>query len=146
VTAPLSFRSGVSGRAVIIADEGDSIWAYLTESGTIRPERDCWLFNKPTAANDPDLEQYRAASLPPPAPASVIDAAGVIDAPQAAHWSVRWSDDGTAAVVALDGVDIGVMAMAEPRGMSRHLREAGPWGRSWDAQFVERLGLRPTET
>lgn len=73
----LSFRSEASRRTLIIADEGDSVWAYLTEAGTLRPVRDCWLLNTPTATDAPDLERYRAEGRPPPAPASQIDAAGV---------------------------------------------------------------------
>jgi hypothetical protein len=130
-----------SGRTVIVADEGDSVWAYLTQSGSLRIERDCWLFNTASAATDPDLEHYRAASLPPPAPATIVTAAGVLAEPQAGRWNVRWSDAGDAAAVVLDGVDVGVMSVSEPRGMSRHLLEAGPWGRPWDAHVVARLGL-----
>jgi hypothetical protein len=82
----------------------------------------------PTAATDPDLEHYRAASLPPPAPATMVAAAGVLAEPASGRWHARWSAAGDAAAVVLDGVDVGVLAVGEPRGMSRHLLEAGPWG------------------
>jgi hypothetical protein len=137
----LGIRSEVSQRTVVIADEGDSVWAYLTRPDSLRPERDCWLFNKPSAAASPDLDRYREASLPPPAPASAIDPAGVLDSPASARWSVRWSDDGDAAAIVCDGVDVGLLAAGEPRGMARHLRERGPWGLPWDAQRVAGFGL-----
>ena len=135
------FRSAVSGRSVIVADERDSVWAYLTEPGSVRPQRDCWLFNKPTAAATPDLNVYRAESLPPPAPASEIDAAGVLDTSRPVRWNVRWSADGEAALIVVDDEAVGVVAAREPSGISRHLISAGPWGRPWDAQLVARLGL-----
>src|SRR5262245_33655393 len=116
-----------SGRTVIVAIEGDSVWAYLTQSGSLRIERDCWLFNTPTAAKDPDLEQYRAANLPPPTPATMVSEAGVLADPQTGRWDVRWSPTGDAAAIVVDGIDVGVLAVSEPRGMSRHLLEAGPW-------------------
>jgi hypothetical protein len=134
-------RSEASQRTIVVADEGDSVWVYLTRPGTLQPERDCWLFNKPSAADVPDLSRYRDASLPPPAPASTIDPAGILPSPESAAWSVRWSDDGEAAVVVCDAVDVGLLALSEQRGMARYLRERGPWGIPWDAQLVALLGL-----
>jgi hypothetical protein len=136
---PLSFRSTVSGRHAIVSDEGDSIWLYLTSPGSTRPERDCWLLNKPSAAAEPHLPDYKTAGLPPPAPASIIDEAGVRELPSADRWSARWSSDGETVAIAVDGVEIGLATITEPRGIALYLTKTSPWGRPWDATLVARL-------
>jgi len=135
----VSFRSEVSGRTVVVSDEGDSVWGYLTRAGTLQPERDCWLFNTPEAPLSPDISEYRRTRRPPPAPAAMVGPGGVQDPPRAERWSVRWSQAGESVAIALDGVDIGVIAAAERRGISRHLTESGPWGGRWDEVLVGRL-------
>ena len=135
----VSFRSEVSGRTVFVSDEGDSVWGYLTHAGTLQPERDCWLFNTPGAPLSPDISEYRSTQRPPPAPAVMVGAGGVQDLPSAERWSVRWSRAGQSVAIALDGLDIGVIAAAERRGISRHLTQSGPWGGRWDDVLVARL-------
>ena len=135
----VSFRSEVSGRTVVISDEGDSVWGYLTRVATLQPDRDCWLFNKPAAPSTPDISEYRRVRRPPPVPARMIDPAGVRDVPNVDRWSVRWSPTGESVAIALEGVEIGVMTIAERSGMSRYLAEPGPWGRPWDEEAIARL-------
>jgi len=101
----VSFRSEVSGRTVVVSDEGDSVWGYLTRAGTLQPERDCWLFNTPEAPLSPDISEYRRTRRPPPAPAAMVGPGGVQDPPRAERWSVRWSQAGESVAIALDGVD-----------------------------------------
>jgi len=135
----LEFDSEASGRTAVIADEGDSIWLYLTHPSQAEFVRDCWLFNKPSAPAEPDPERYEAQSLPPPAPAQLIEPAGVRPCPDEASFRVRWSADGHGVAVLVDGVVVGVAAMALEGGMSRYLRAAGPWGEPWDEARLNAL-------
>jgi hypothetical protein len=116
----------------LIADEGESTWLYLTAPGTQRIERDCWLFNTPTSPSSPDLALYAAQRRPPPAPRTLIDPGGVRATPSAERWSVRWSADGEAVAVAVDGEPIGFVRASDHRGFARFLREASAWGNPWD--------------
>ena len=135
----LTSRSAASNRAAIVAEDGDSVWLYLTGPGSTRPERDCWLLNTPSAASEPDPERYRSEGLPPPAPAEIIDPKGVQKAPEPKRWNFLWSPNGDAVAVAVDDIVIGVVAVAEARGFSRHLLRSGPWGNAWDPDVVARL-------
>ena len=135
----LCFESAVSERTALVADEGDSVWLYLTRPGATDVERDCWLFNKPSAARAPDFSTYEAADLPPPAPADIIVPGGVSDVPDEEHWSVRWSEDGETVAVAIDEVEIGVVSASEPRGFARYLSAASPWGNPWDPALLKQL-------
>jgi hypothetical protein len=135
----LEFDSEASGRTAVIADEGDSVWLYLTHPTEPEIERDCWLFNLPTAAAEPDPEMYAAQSAPPPAPARFITPEGTQQMPDAARIRVHWSQDGHSVAVLLDGVAIGVASIELEHGYSRYLREAGPWGLPWDEAGVHVL-------
>jgi hypothetical protein len=128
----LEFDSEASGRTAVIADEGDSVWVYLTHPDDSSIERDCWLFNKPTAPTEPESDDYQAEGTPPPVPARFLVAEGPRPLPNERSFRVRWSKDGHAAAVLIDGVPIGVVSADQKRGMSRFLREACPWGRPWD--------------
>ena len=128
--------SAVSGRTAVVSEEDDSVWLYLTAPGSNRPERDCWLFNKPSAPSEPDMAIYRARSAPPPAPARFIVPAGVREPPDERRWTFAWSPAGDAVVVAVDGLPIGFASMGESRGLSRFLARSGPWGAAWDEGIV----------
>ena len=102
----LSFKSAISERNAIVSDEGESVWFYLTASASLRPERDCWLLNAPSAPLEPDVASYRGSGGPPPAPATFVDPQGVRDTPGPEHWHVQWSTDGHAAAILLDKLPI----------------------------------------
>jgi len=140
----IEFDCEVSGRMAIISDEGDSVWLYLTTVDTLDIEEDCWLFNKPSAPAEPEVERYRSQSVPPPAPARFVLEGGMRDCPQEEAFSVRWSADGKAVMVALGGLDIGIAAAGAQAGISRHLKESGPWGRPWDEAAVAALEFPQT--
>jgi hypothetical protein len=128
-----------SGRIAIVSDEGDSVWLYLTRTSGDDFERDCWLFNKPSAPGMPDLDRYQADSVPPPAPAEYIDAAGTRECPSEERFQLQWSDDGESALLLLDGVPLGLVSSQEEHGVSRYLLRESGWGRPWDGALVQRL-------
>ena len=128
----LEFDNEASGRTAVIADEGDSVWLYLTHPSEEEIEQDCWLFNLPTAPAEPDPAAYEAQSAPPPAPAQFITPEGTRALPQERSLRVRWSRDGHTVAAVLDGVTIGLASIREDHGVSRYLRQACPWGKPWD--------------
>jgi hypothetical protein len=128
-----------SGRSAIIDDMGDSVWLLLTPPGGSGIDRDCWLFNTPSAPAEPDLEKYESESVPPPVPARLMHPEGAREVPAEERWSARWSDDGHSVVVAVDGIDIGVASASEEKGMSRYLLEECGWGRPWNDAALKRL-------
>lgn len=137
----LEFDNEASGRTALVADEGDSVWLYLTHSAQSEIERDCWLFNTPGAPDEPDPAEYEAQSSPPPAPQHFITEQGKRAVPEERQFRVRWSADGNSVAVLLDGAPLGIATMTEERGISRYLKEPGAWGRPWDqARFVALFG------
>src|SRR5262245_687310 len=91
--------NAVSGRSALVADEGDSVWLYLTKPGDSKISADCWLFNRVAAPNPEELStkaaDYRARGEPPPATSDVVDErarlSGELDDTRV---RVFWSTDG----------------------------------------------------
>lgn len=122
----------------MIVDEGDSTWLYLSRAIGSEPERDGWLFNSPSAPPEPDFEACRSAAMPPHAPASLVAEGGVRPTPRADQWSVRWSPNGDAVAVAVDGLAVGAISIDEEQGWSRFLKAKSPWGLPWDERAITR--------
>jgi hypothetical protein len=132
-----------SGRTALIADEGDSIWLYLTEPGTTAIAADCWLFNRVIAPAGAVLKEqlpaYRSRRLPPPAPADVTSERGVRQGPlQALDLRLEWSREGDAVAAKEGDHVIGFIIMEQRRGFSRFLVRESPWGAPFDDELYER--------
>ena len=144
----VSERHPDSHRTAIIVDEGDSVWLYLTEASGEGITADCWLVNRIPApryaqlAESEGAERYRDEGLPPPAIAEVVAEGAFRPAPlEAARWHFTWATNGES-VAAYYGTELlGFIVRGEPRGFSRFLRVASPWGEPLDlAMFAEVFG------
>lgn len=135
----LELDSEASGRVAIIEDLGESVWVFLTPPGESSIEQDCWLFNKPSADDEPDLDRYRKRSMPPPVPAQLMRPEGKREVPAEKRFSARWSRDGHSVVIAIDGMDVALASASLERGMSRYLREECGWGIPWDDAVLQRV-------
>jgi hypothetical protein len=134
-----------SDRVAIVADEGESVWLYLTEPGGEPVARDCWLINRVPAPTAESLqarrEELRERQLPPPAPQEVVHGPaqleGVLDASRV---SFAWTPDGDGVGAWIDGALAGFILADEPRGRSARLRVSCPWGEPMDlARYAERF-------
>src|SRR5689334_11253603 len=119
----LSSESAASGRSAIVADEGDSVWLYLTVADQQKIEADCWLFNCIDAFDSSEFQsrsaEYRERGEPPPETRDVVDAssklAGELDAGRV---QVQWSADGEAVAALIDGGVAGFIDAKKRRGFS----------------------------
>ena len=68
----VSEQNSYSHRWAVVADEGASVWLYLTQPDGQRPVADCWLLN--TVPVPENLEAYRASKSPPPVTQQYADA------------------------------------------------------------------------
>ena len=144
----LSERHPTSRRTAIIADEGDSVWLYLTEAGGEAVTADCWLVNRVPAPRYAELaekegaERYRDEGLPPPAIAEVVAEGAFHPGPlEATRCRFAWSSSGHSVAAYYQTELLGFIARGEPRGFSRFLRVASPWGEPLDLErFVEVFG------
>jgi len=137
-----------SHRVAIIADEGDSVWLYLTDASGEGVTADCWLMNRIPAPRYAELaeiegaERYREEGLPPPAIAEVVAEGAFRAAPlEAARCRFGWAANGESVAAYYETELLGFIVRGEPRGFSRFLRVPSPWGEPLDlAMFLEVFG------
>jgi hypothetical protein len=147
-TLHISERHPDSLRTAIIADEGDSVWLYLTDAGGEGVTADCWLMNRIPApryaelAENEGAERYRDEGLPPPAIAEVVAEGAFRPGPlEAARCRFTWAANGESVAAYYETELLGFIARGEPRGFSRFLRVASPWGEPLDwTRFAEVFG------
>jgi hypothetical protein len=140
----LSSENSASGRSAVVADEGESLWLYLTERDSAKIAADCWLFNRAPARTGPEVlersAEYRERGAPPPAAAEVIDDSAVLtgDLDQE-RVRIVWSPDGESVATWVDGSLAGYIVAGARRGHSSHLRIECPWGAPLDAEQYQRV-------
>jgi hypothetical protein len=137
----LSERNPDSGRTAMIVDEGDSVWLYLTDVSGEGVTADCWLMNRIPApryaelAENEGAERYRGEGLPPPAIAEVVTDGAFHPAPlEAARCRFTWAANGESVAAYYETELLGFIARGEPRGFSRFLKVASPWGEPLDLE------------
>lgn len=137
VSLLVSQQNPWSRRWAVVANEGASVWLYLTEPDGKKPIADCWLLN--TALAPTDLHEYRAGMSAPPATQAYAgpDSRGPV--PVEGTVEFRWSDDGESVAVLVNGDLLGFIAAGSKRGFSKHLVAAGPFGRPLDRGLYARL-------
>jgi len=134
-----------STRSAIVADEGDSVWLYLTEPGEETITGDCWLANKGAALGREELraqsDLYRAQDVPLPAPREVLTVAAHPgqETPSAESLDFRWTTDGEGVAILVDHVVLACIPPGARRGYNRNLVVAGPWGTPLDIALTRTL-------
>ena len=131
-----------SGRTAIIEAAGDTLWFYLTQSGTGPIVSDCWLANL-DASRGPLTDEERAAlrdaGLPLPAPPNALayPAHALPIDPQ--DYRLDWSTDGEAVRAMVGKETIAFIHANDNRGFHRNIGVECPWGHVFDADLHEQL-------
>jgi hypothetical protein len=114
----------------VVANEGASVWLYLTERDGKKPIADCWLLN--TVLPPTELHKYPAGKSAPPATQAYAGPDAQRPVPVEGTVEFRWSDDGESVAVLVNGDLLGFIAEGSTRGFSKHLVASGPFGRPLD--------------
>lgn len=126
----LSEQHPHSRRTAVFADDGASVWLYLTEVDSLRPAADCWLFN--TVLAPVDLHSFRSDGGPPPATQQFAKPDATRDLPGAAHVHFGWSQDGQSVAAYVHDELLGFIVPGQKSGYSKNLLAAGPFGAPLD--------------
>jgi hypothetical protein len=129
-----------SRRTAIIADEGESVWLYLTEADSPTIENACWLFNCVPAPTEDEVEahaaDYETRGVPAPAAREFVDEAAQLEGRlESGQARFRWSDDGEAVAAWIDDELVGFLVAGDPNGYSAHLLVGCEWGEPLDAEL-----------
>ena len=128
-----------SKRWAIVADEGDSVWLYLTEPESTRPIADCWLLNKVPAPDD--ITKYKDAKSAPAATKAYVSPNALRPVPSEEDVEICWSADGNSVAVLLEGEVLGFIAAGSKYGWSKELVCDGPFGKPLNIKlYLELFG------
>lgn len=119
-----------SRRSVMVINEGNSVWAYLTAPSSMTPVSDSWLLNLIDAPNS--LAEYRDNGQVPPATQRFTSQPHAMTAPATEALSSIWSEDGEAVAVLVGDRVLTFLQSSRKTGFSRFLSAAGPFGDPFD--------------
>jgi len=126
-----------TGRAAVVKEDDETVWAYLLESTEGPILADCWVYNLIEApTNIPP--RYKEEGLPPPVVAYHAGPGARLAEVDPDAFELRWSEDGTAAGVLHRGRPVAIVQLGT-RGYARGLARTGPWGQIWSDEVWRSL-------
>ncbi len=126
-----------SRRSVMVINEGDSVWAYLSAPGSMTPVSDSWMLNLIDAPDS--LAAYRDNAQVPPATVRFTTQPNAMTAPETEMLSSIWSEDGEAVAVLVRDRVLAFMQANRKTGFSRFLSTSGPFGEPFDPALFNQL-------
>ena len=131
----ISAQHARSRRWAILEDDGRAAWLYLTEPDSTKPVADCWLYNSVPAPQERNFKRGET----PVVPLTHTHHAAPFPAPAVEEVALTWSPDGNSVAALFKGQVMGFIANLGPRGHSRLLCVAGPYGEVLDDALYERV-------
>jgi len=122
----MEFKNPERDLFLIIDDEYDAFWAYLTNNNKIIS--DCWIANK----TDIPLRKknyYKEKKIPRPAKDEFI--AKNIPFDMDDNISVNWNDRLEEVTLIINDEKCIKFSYSNNRGFSQHLKKNCPWGNKW---------------
>jgi len=126
-----------SRRSVMVINEGDSVWTYLTAPSSMTPVSDGWLLNLIDAPDS--LANYKDNGQVPPVTQRFTSQPNAMTAPATEVLSSIWSEDGEAVAVLVGDRALVFLQSSRKTGFSHFLSAAGPFGDPFDHDLFKQL-------
>lgn len=129
-----------SRRHAILADDGATGILYLhapsdDAAKTAEVEATCFAYNRVDPIDAKDVHRYRPK--PPPIARGYASKDAVCRRPETHKWDVKFSTDGTAALLVRDDEPWAIVSLDARRGLSKAIETEGPWGSPWSGEVCE---------
>lgn len=123
-----------SHRHAMLADDGFTGILYLhSPSKNVeipgKVEATCFAYNRVQPIETNEVSRYRPN--PPPIAKGYASKVAVCKNPTAHRWLVKFSINGTVALLLRDADPWAIVSVDEPRGYSKAIEVSGPWGNPW---------------
>lgn len=126
-----------SNRFAIFEDNEETAFLYLTEAGTQRPIKDAVAYSRKPLVEKVDWEKIKESGDTQPLPKDIASSSAVIESPNEAEFSFRWSADGNAIALLRNGTPIAFVATTEKYGFSKAVSKPSPLANPWNQQRYE---------
>lgn len=121
-----------TGRYLIIEEDKDSIWAYLTFPNDVRIEKDCFMASRKEIITESIEEMgYWDQGAPPPLIKSYSTEESVKQHLEEADISSSWRDNGKV-IVSISNQPFLYFLPSEKRGFSKAISKDGMFGNCWN--------------
>lgn len=131
-----------SHRHAMLVDDGITGILYLhapsdnaEKTGEI--EATCFAYNRVDPIDTKDVQRYRPG--PPPIARGYASNDAVCRTPASHDWNMKFSSDGTVVLLLRDGKPWAMVSLDEPRGFSKAIAKAGPWGNPWSIEIYKSI-------
>lgn len=135
----MSDRNPISERWVIFEDDEISGWLYLTNPNDTKTVVDCWIYNRIEAPDPSEISNFRKNGSPPPASTKYAGSNAFVLEPDKTKISFKWSSNGNAVALIIDGKPLGYVVEGNQRGYSKNLLAAGPWGNVFEEEKYQEI-------
>ena len=121
----------VSARSVILEDNGNSAWLYLTLKSGEGIEKDAFAYSPIEPIEELNKEEL-AKGNPPTLYRKIASEYAVINSAKETDFYFKWSTDGESIAVLYKNKPIAMIHKEHKRGFSNALTQASSFGEPWN--------------
>lgn len=118
----------ITGRTLIIEEDENVGWAYITKPFCAEIHTDCWLYNKIDNIHRIDISKFK--NMPPPAPVEVlIDGYVPYNSLDENSLSFHWSECGNIVHIYLNNSILAIIDVLKRESFNINLSIDCEWGK-----------------
>ena len=118
----------ITGRTLIIEEDENVGWAYITKPFCVEIHTDCWLYNKIDNIYRIDISKFK--NMPPPAPVEVLINGYVsYNCLDENSLSVHWSECGNVVHIYLNNSILAIIDILKKESFNINLSVDCEWGK-----------------
>ena len=127
-----SDQDEISGRNIIVEEDGNSIWAYLTQPHKTEIDKDYYVGTRyEITIEELDIEAIKKANVPPPMIKKYSTEWSQMKKIKEEDLSVEWFEDGDI-LLKIKGISFLFFHKGESRGFSKSIKENCLYGNAWN--------------
>lgn len=127
----------VSVRSAVLEDDGHVAYLFLTAAGSFVPERQVAAYTRKPPVASVDWWELKLTGDTAPIWRDVASAQATIPEPRAQDLAFRWSQDGQAVCLLLNGRPIAFVTSSHMHGYSKALAKPSVLGAPWDKRLYQ---------
>lgn len=132
------YYDGKSKRNLIIEEENNTVWAYLTHEGTVVLAKDCFFFSrKEVESKIADWEYYSRNKIAPPITKEFASSEAHLPHVICEMITVNWNDE--AVLVKINELPFLIFQFNEGLGYSKSIKKSGVYGNAWNEELSEKI-------